>query len=143
MPLFGKHGHFREGQKDLRLSAPSAPAIATTSASTENFQRLAKLTKKYHSGKISQVDWLDRLTFAEIERINQKEKLGSNQLFLMIEFPQVSGEQKRAHAASVALPDGWSTLNTGRGRVQQHAKVSRIHPSVRNPLLRRFTQGKT
>ena len=86
VPLFGKRGVFREGQKDLRLSSCTA---TTTTASTENFHRLAKLTKKYHSGKIAQVDWLDRLTFAEIEKINQKEKLNSNQLFLMIEFPQV------------------------------------------------------
>jgi phosphatidylinositol 3-kinase len=90
LPLFGKRGVFREGQKDLRLSNPSSTSFRTsTSSSTETFQRLAKLTKKYHAGKVPQVDWLDRLTFAEIERINQKEKLSSNQLFLMIEFPQV------------------------------------------------------
>jgi phosphatidylinositol 3-kinase len=35
------------------------------------------------------VDWLDRLTFAEIERINQKDKTNSNKMFLNIEFPQV------------------------------------------------------
>ena len=51
--------------------------------------RLAKLTKKYKSGKIPPVDWLDRLTFAEIEKLSQKQKQSSNLLFLMIEFPQV------------------------------------------------------
>ena len=50
--------------------------------------RLAKLTKKYKSGKIPPVDWLDRLTFAEIEKLSQKQKQSSNLLFLMIEFPQ-------------------------------------------------------
>jgi hypothetical protein len=35
------------------------------------------------------VDWLDRLTFAEIERISQKDKTNSNKMFLNIEFPQV------------------------------------------------------
>ena len=87
LPLFGKRGVFREGQKDLRLSNQASTTSRTSS--TDNFQRLAKLTKKYHAGKVPQVDWLDRLTFAEIERINQKEKQSSNQLFLMIEFPQV------------------------------------------------------
>jgi hypothetical protein len=69
--MFGKHGVFREGQKDLRLISPLSTSASTLTPSTENFRRLAKLTKKYHCGKISQVDWLDRLTFAEIERINQ------------------------------------------------------------------------
>jgi len=55
---------FREGQKDLRLTnPPSATAAqlanlgsAATAASAENFQRIGKLTKKYHAGKIPQVE---------------------------------------------------------------------------------------
>ena len=39
----------------------------------EQFERLSKLSKKYRTGKLPAVDWLDRLTFSEIERINQKE----------------------------------------------------------------------
>ena len=39
----------------------------------EQFERLSKLSKKYRTGKLPPVDWLDRLTFSEIERINQKE----------------------------------------------------------------------
>jgi hypothetical protein len=34
----------------------------------EQYHRLAKLTQKYHAGKIPAIDWLDRLTFAEMER---------------------------------------------------------------------------
>ena len=41
----------------------------------EQFHRLAKLSKKYHDGKLPAIDWLDRLTFSEIERINQKENI--------------------------------------------------------------------
>ena len=48
--------------------------------------RRLKVSSNHH---LFQIDWLDRLTFIEIEKINQKEKLSSNQLFLMIEFPQV------------------------------------------------------
>jgi len=33
------------------------------------------------------VDWLDRLTFREIEIINERLKQHSNFLYLMIEFP--------------------------------------------------------
>ena len=35
------------------------------------------------------VDWLDRLTFREIEMINEKQKRDSNFMFLMIEFPHI------------------------------------------------------
>ena len=57
-------------------------------ADKEHYHRLAKLTKKYHAGKIPPVDWLDRLAFSEIERISQKEKQNSNLMYLMIEFAQ-------------------------------------------------------
>lgn len=48
--------------------------------------RLAKLTKKHRNGMIEKVDWLDRLTFREIELINEKEKRSANKMFLMVEF---------------------------------------------------------
>jgi len=35
------------------------------------------------------VDWLDRLTFREIEHINDSEKKDSNFLYFMIEFPRI------------------------------------------------------
>jgi phosphatidylinositol 3-kinase len=35
------------------------------------------------------VDWLDRLTFREIEMVNEKVKRDSNFMYLMVEFPQV------------------------------------------------------
>ena len=33
------------------------------------------------------VDWLDRLTFREIEMVNEQQKRDSNFMYLMIEFP--------------------------------------------------------
>lgn len=33
------------------------------------------------------VDWLDRLTFREIEMVNERQKRDSNFMYLMIEFP--------------------------------------------------------
>lgn len=53
-------------------------------------QRLAKLAKKHRNGQIQKVDWLDRLTFREIELINEREKRESDYLYLMVEFPSVS-----------------------------------------------------
>lgn len=96
--LFGKHGVFRQGMLDLRVwpgiesdgtSPTSTPGKARDSGK-EQMQRLAKLAKKRRNGQMSRVDWLDRLTFREIELINEREKRTSDYLYLTIEFPEVS-----------------------------------------------------
>jgi phosphatidylinositol 3-kinase len=51
-----------------------------------------QLTKKHRNGHIAKVDWLDRLTFREIEMINEREKRNSDYLYLMVEFPLVELE---------------------------------------------------
>lgn len=56
-------------------------------------QRLAKLAKNHRNGQITKVDWLDRLTFREIEVINEREKSESDYLYLLIEFPAIICEQ--------------------------------------------------
>lgn len=38
------------------------------------------------------VDWLDRLTFREIEMVNERQKRDSNFMYLMIEFPHICFE---------------------------------------------------
>lgn len=35
------------------------------------------------------VDWLDRLAFREIEKINARQKRESNNVYLNIEFPRI------------------------------------------------------
>lgn len=62
-------------------------------SSKNQMQRLAKLAKKHRNGQIPKVDWLDRLTFREIEMINEREKSESDYLYLLIEFPTVLCEQ--------------------------------------------------
>ena len=47
-----------------------------------------QLSKRHRGGHIAKVDWLDRLTFREIELINEKEKRNSNFMYLMVEFPR-------------------------------------------------------
>lgn len=95
--LFGQKSNvFRQGQLDLRVwnnvkadgKRETTTPGKTKSAGKENMQRLAKLSKRHKDGKMTSVDWLDRLTFAEVERVSQKEKQTSNLLFLMIEFPK-------------------------------------------------------
>lgn len=56
--------------------------------------RLAKLTKAHRQGHMVKVDWLDRLTFREIEMINESEKRSSNFMYLMVEFPRVKSNDK-------------------------------------------------
>lgn len=96
--LFGKHGVFRQGMLDLRVW-PGVEADGNYPTSTpgkardhgkEQMQRLAKLAKKHRNGQMSKVDWLDRLTFREIELINEREKRASEYLYLMLEFPEVT-----------------------------------------------------
>ena len=57
--------------------------------SCDDYSRLAELSKKYHEGKIVTSDWLDRITFAEIERISQRDKSASARMYLNIEFPHI------------------------------------------------------
>lgn len=95
--LFGKHGMFRQGILDLRMwpnqvadgNCPSSTPGKASDHGKEKMQKLAKLTKKHRNGHMTKVDWLDRLTFREIEMINEREKRNSDYLYLMLEFPTV------------------------------------------------------
>lgn len=51
-------------------------------------RRLTKLTKMHKAGKLPPVDWLDRLSIAEVERIRERSKQSTNLQFLMVEFQQ-------------------------------------------------------
>ncbi|KAB0802749.1 hypothetical protein PPYR_04935 [Photinus pyralis] len=103
--LFSKHGVFREGILDLRVwpnveadgNFPSETPGQIRDHGKHQMQRLAKLAKKHRNGHISKVDWLDRLTFRELEIINEKEKRSSNYLYLMIEFPTILVDNKPHH----------------------------------------------
>lgn len=98
--LFGKHGVFRQGMLDLKvwpgIEANGCDLTATPGKARdhgkEQMQRLAKLAKKHRNGQMSKIDWLDRLTFREIELINEREKRASEYLYLMVEFPEVTME---------------------------------------------------
>lgn len=99
--LFGKNGTFRQGMFDLRVwvgveadgNMDTATPGKGKDSSKHQMQRLAKLAKKHRNGQIPKVDWLDRLTFREIEWINEKEKTESDYLYLLIEFPTICCEQ--------------------------------------------------
>ncbi|XP_013404834.1 phosphatidylinositol 3-kinase catalytic subunit type 3 [Lingula anatina] len=99
MPLFGKHGTFRQGMHDLKvwpdLEADGHVGSTTPGkidGSKDEMSRLAKLSIKHKDGHMLKVDWLDRLTFREIEMINEKQKRDSNFMYLMVEFPLIHYE---------------------------------------------------
>lgn len=92
---------FNQGNFDLRVWADveadgnfeTATPGKGKDSSKNQMQRLAKLAKKHRNGQIPKVDWLDRLTFREIEMINEREKNESENMYLLIEFPTVLCEQ--------------------------------------------------
>lgn len=92
---------FAQGMFDLRvwIDVEADGSTETTTpgkgkdTAPNQMQRLAKLAKKHRNGQISKVDWLDRLTFREIEVINEREKSESDHLYLLIEFPAIICEQ--------------------------------------------------
>uniref|UniRef100_A0ABM5FUK4 Phosphatidylinositol 3-kinase catalytic subunit type 3 n=1 Tax=Pogona vitticeps TaxID=103695 RepID=A0ABM5FUK4_9SAUR len=110
--LFGKYGMFRQGMHDLKVwpnveadgSEPTkTPGRTSSTFSEDQMSRLAKasdeerleeLTKSHRQGHMVKVDWLDRLTFREIEMINESEKRSSNFMYLMIEFRCAKSDDK-------------------------------------------------
>nr|CAB3264878.1 phosphatidylinositol 3-kinase catalytic subunit type 3-like [Phallusia mammillata] len=97
VPLFGKYGTFKKGRHELCIwpdvpgdgKRPTSTPHKAPDVANQQMVRLAKLTKKHREGHMTKVDWLDRLTFREIELINEKEKKKQNFMYLMVEFPRV------------------------------------------------------
>ncbi|EHA99126.1 Phosphatidylinositol 3-kinase catalytic subunit type 3 [Heterocephalus glaber] len=94
---------FRQGMHDLKVwpnveadgSEPTkTPGRTSSTVCEDQMSRLAKLTKAHRQGHMVKVDWLDRLTFREIEMINESEKRSSNFMYLMVEFRCVKCDDK-------------------------------------------------
>ena len=93
IPIFGSHGCLRRGIHDLRVWL-GKEADGTLNCATpgeiddkeSEMMRLSQLVKKHRKGRMMRVDWLDRLTYREIEVINEREKRNTKCMYLTIEF---------------------------------------------------------
>ena len=99
VPIFDKHGCcLNRGIHDLKVwqDQEADGSMRSSTPGQENGQRegpsemvrLSKLVQKHRKGRMMTVDWLDRLTFREIEIINEREKRISNFMYLTVEFPK-------------------------------------------------------
>ena len=113
IPLFGSYGCFRRGFKDLRVwSGVEADASYHNTTPGEvagregsEMGRLSQLVQQHRKARMMSVDWLDRLTFREIEVINEREKRESNNMYLTVEFPKFHSDSIE-HTVVYFEPDG-------------------------------------
>ena len=95
IPIFGTHGCLRRGIHDLRVwlgeeadgNLNSMTPGEMDEKKESEMMRLSRLVKKHRKGRMMRVDWLDRLTYREIEVINEREKRSTKCMYLTIEFP--------------------------------------------------------
>lgn len=91
--IFGKYGALRKDIYDLKIYHDEdkfeEKIMSGKINKTEICYKLNKLKNKYHDGFLPRNDWLDKLTFREIEKISQDEKTRSKQMYLTIEFPKI------------------------------------------------------
>eukprot|EP00741_Cyanophora_paradoxa_P022587 tig00000248_g21812.t1 len=104
VPLFSRRGLLKQGRKKLTLvegasfaggrdGVPPGTGPAPTLAPPkprpgDEMDRLEKLMRRFDRGEIPSVDWLDRLAFRHIERVNKESegKRRSN-TYLYVELP--------------------------------------------------------
>ena len=100
VPLYSPEGILQCGLLDVRLHSGVADPAALIQLSQEellvrdDMTELARLVKQHHSGEIEKVDWLDRLTFREVEHVNERSKQSCAAFHLSLEFPPVVCKEK-------------------------------------------------
>lgn len=92
VPLFTRLGTVQTSLLDLIVNPCHGTAGSSTNRTggeSATVAFLSELTRKYREGRIEKIDWLDRLTFREIEIINERHKKKSTNIYLMVEFPRL------------------------------------------------------
>ncbi|KAI8887127.1 phosphatidylinositol 3-kinase [Backusella circina FSU 941] len=111
--LFGKQFTLRKGKQKLHLW-PNVEADGSQNTTTpskikgtdDDMNKLEKLVKRYDCGDIRPVEWLDNMTFRQIEKIHKNASTTSTKLALYVDlpkfdFPVVYGELEYAFPASI------------------------------------------
>lgn len=95
--VFGHQGVMRTGLYDLKIwfedelenALKTESNLVTASLSGQDeLDRLYELKSNYHNGQTVKIDWLDKLTFLEMEKMTQRMKAASKNMFLSVEFPK-------------------------------------------------------
>lgn len=95
--VFGHQGIMRTGLYDLRVwfqdELEQALELGENNlfgslSGQDELDRLYELKSNYYSGQTVKIDWLDKLTFLEMEKITQRMKADSKNMFLSVEFPK-------------------------------------------------------
>lgn len=99
--IFGLQGVMRTGLHDLKIwfeneleeARKIGENMLTASLSGQDeLDRLYELKSNYYNGQTVKIDWLDKLTFLEMEKMTQRMKTASKNMFLSVEFPKAMTE---------------------------------------------------
>ena len=86
--VFDAFGQMNTGKKDLRIvEDPSKEDSAEIKKMLHRLNELEMKICKYEHGEATMIDWMDRLTFKEINQLSDKLKRESKSLFLNVQFP--------------------------------------------------------
>lgn len=117
--VFGHQGIMRTGLYDLRVwfqddlnrAKEVGDSILTASLSGQDeLDRLYELKSNYYNGQTMKIDWLDKLTFLEMEKMTQQMKANSKNMFFSVEFPKALVE----NTIDVPIMYNETTLETQR-----------------------------
>jgi len=92
--VFSKYSLLRRGIYDLKVWEENDAVNSNGQlksgkvATNERSHQLNKMKKRYVRGQIVKVDWLDRLSFPEMERLQEKDRKLCTEMHLSVEFPK-------------------------------------------------------
>lgn len=143
--VFGHQGIIRTGLYDLRVwfeeelnqAMEFGESILTASLSGQDeLDRLYELKSNYYNGQTVKIDWLDKLTFLEMEKMTQKMKAYSNNMFLSVEFPKALIEN------TIDVPIMYNEITLDDQKVLQPAKGDIIIINDPELCLENIIEGK-
>lgn len=143
--VFGHQGIVRTGLYDLRVwfeneleqACELGENILTASLSGQDeLDRLYELKSNYHNGQTVKIDWLDKLTFLEMEKMIQRMKADSKNMFISVEFPKALIEN------TTDVPILYNEIDLNDQRVNQLNKSDLVMINDPELALENIIEGK-